>query len=95
MGSEVTGALAALGAECYLLQVKAPVELMYALVQATSWMKDAARVRDVDDQERGMATRWDAYRELEVRDGASRPSLQRAEKRIEERERVVASTRLL
>lgn len=83
MSGEVTVVLAAFGAECYRLGVESPVDLMDTLVQAKSGIHDAARVHDVDDQEKGMSSRWDAYRALEVRDVASRSVLERAGKRIE------------
>lgn len=61
MRSEVTGALASLGAECYRLRVKAPVGLMDALVQDTFLVQDTAGVRGVYDQERDMVPSWDGY----------------------------------
>lgn len=93
MSSKMTGSLAVLDAECYRLWVKVPVDMMNKLVQATSWVQDAARVSDMDDNERDMFACWDAYRALEVRYGASRTDLERVSKRIEELERFVAETR--
>lgn len=51
VSDEVSGKLAALSYECYCLRVEAAIDLMEALMKATSWIQDAARIREVSGPE--------------------------------------------